>query len=117
VTQILRLAKSPRSSGVVVSGGRIETSGIVTAPGVARDIASQTRSVLQQLEELLRLAGASKRQLVTMQIWLADMKDFDDMNSVYDLWVAGTDQPARVCVGAKLATDEYLIEVQATAVV
>ncbi|WP_322400123.1 RidA family protein [Massilia luteola] len=116
MNEIKRFALSARSSGLVVAGGRLETSGIVAAPGVARDIAAQTRSVLDQLEGLLRLADADKRNLTTMQIWLADMKDFDAMNRVYDQWVGNVDQPARACVGAALATDDYLIEIRATGV-
>lgn len=116
MTEITRLGKSARSSSLVIAGGRFETSGIVSEPGVPRDIASQTRSVLLQLEQLLQSASANKHNLTTMQIWLADMKDFEEMNRVYDLWVDDTDQPARACVGSQLATEDYLIEIRATGV-
>lgn len=112
--EIRRFAVGARASGIVVSGDRIETSGIVAAPGVAVDIAAQTRSVLEQLEGLLHEAGVGKRSVTRVQIWLADMKDFDAMNRVYDAWVGSTDQPARACVGAPLAHADYLIEIQAT---
>ncbi|WP_371764810.1 RidA family protein [Massilia sp.] len=109
----MRYATGPRASQVVVSGERLETSGIVAAMDVPRDIAAQTRSVLVQLEALLRLADADKANLTRIQIWLADMRDFDGMNRVYDEWIGGADQPARACVGAQLAHDHYLIEIQA----
>lgn len=114
MSKIQRFALSPRASGVVVSGDRIETAGIVAAPGVACDIAEQTHSVLRQLEDLLAQAGASRKNLTRIQIWLADMKDFDAMNRIYDAWVGNADQPARACVGAQLASEHYLIEIQAT---
>jgi enamine deaminase RidA (YjgF/YER057c/UK114 family) len=114
MSEIERLAIGPRASGIVVSGDRIETSGIVAAPGVARDVQEQTRSVLAQLESLLQQAGAGKANVTRIQIWLADMKDFDSMNRVYDEWVGNADQPARACVGGQLAHADYLIEIQAT---
>jgi len=114
MTEIRRFGANRRASRVVVSGDRIETSGIVAEQGVSRDIAEQTRSVLRQLEEMLREAGAGKKNLTRIQIWLSDMKDFDGMNRVYDEWIGDTDQPARACVGSQLADDSYRIEIQAT---
>lgn len=114
MSQIKRFAVSQRASGVVVSDDRIETAGIVAAPKVPRDIAEQTHSVLTQLEDLLQQVGATKKNVTRVQIWLADMKDFEAMNRVYDAWVGNADQPARACVGSQLASEDYLIEIQAT---
>lgn len=114
MSDIQRFALTPRASGIVLSGRRIETAGIVAAQTVPRDITEQTRSVLRQLEDLLREAGADKTHLTRIQIWLADMKDFEAMNRVYDAWVTDAHQPARACVGSPLAHEDYLIEIQAT---
>ncbi|WP_321945318.1 RidA family protein [Paraburkholderia sp. J10-1] len=114
MSEIARLGVGPRASGIVVSGDRLETSGIVADPGVAHSIEDQTRSVLAQLESLLKQAGACKANVTRIQIWLADMKDFDAMNRIYDGWVGNADQPARACVGAELAHESYLIEIQAS---
>lgn len=113
MAEIKRILTSNRASQVVVSGERIETSGIVSHSS-ERDIAVQTRSVLQQLEQLMQQAGANKERITRIQIWLADMADFEEMNRVYDEWVDGVHQPARACVGAQLAHPDYLIEIQAT---
>lgn len=114
MAEIKRFAVNRRASGIVLAGEHIETAGIVAAAGTPRDITAQTRSVLQQLEALLREVGADKRNITRIQIWLADMRDFQGMNAVYDAWVDNTDQPARACVGAPLAHEDYLIEIQAT---
>lgn len=114
MSEIKRFAINRRASGVVVSGDHFETSGIVAAPDASRGIAEQTHSVLLQLEDLLRQVRATKKNLIRIQIWLADMKDFDAMNHVYDEWIANSDQPARACVGSQLAHESYLIEIQAT---
>ncbi|RYZ21897.1 MAG: RidA family protein [Chitinophagaceae bacterium] len=108
---IERINIGPRASQLVLVDGRIETSGIVAlAPQQA--IAEQTRCVLQQLEQWLAHVGAGKANLTRMQIWLADMSEFDAMNNVYDAWV-GDQPPVRACVGAALATPQYRIEIQA----
>lgn len=108
---IERINIGPRASQLVLVNGRIETSGIVAlAPQQA--IAEQTRCVLQQLEQWLAQVGAGKANLTRMQIWLADMSEFDAMNNVYDAWV-GDQPPVRACVGAALATPQYRIEIQA----
>ena len=108
---IERINIGPRASQLVLVDGRIETSGIVAlAPQQA--IAEQTRCVLQQLEQWLAQVGAGQANLTRMQIWLADMSEFDAMNEVYDAWV-GDQPPVRACVGAALAMPQYRIEIQA----
>jgi len=107
---IERINPGPRASQMVLVDGRIETSGIVALePG---DITAQTRCVLAQLEQWLAQIGADKGNLTRVQIWLADMGEFAQMNAVYDAWV-GALPPVRACVGAALAAPEYRIEIQA----
>ena len=45
------------------------------------------------------------------------MKDFAEMNSVWDKWVDGKDTPARATGEAKLAGPEYKVEIIITAAV
>ncbi|ENX22549.1 hypothetical protein F892_01791 [Acinetobacter vivianii] len=116
MSDIQRLRSGARASQVVISGQRIETAGLV-AKCTDKGITEQTSCVLEQLEQLLEEAGADKNRIIRVQIWLANMQDFEAMNQVYDAWVKEIDKPARACVGAQLATPDYLIEIQATAVV
>src|SRR3990167_873207 len=111
---IERIDASPRASKLIIAGERIETSGLV-ADDCKASIAGQTRDVLSQLDQLLEKAGVGREQLLRVQIWLADMQDFEAMNHVYDAWVGGKDQPARACVGAQLASPDYLNKLQAWA--
>lgn len=111
---IERIEVSPRASKLVIAGDRVETSGLV-AEDCSAAIEGQTADVLAQLDRLLDRAGVGREGLVRVQIWLADMQDFDAMNRVYDAWVGAENQPARACVGAQLASPDYLIEIQAWA--
>lgn len=112
---IERLGVNARYSQCVICDGKIETSGIV-ARGPSQGISAQTRDVLQQLEDILAMAKVEKSRLTRVQIWLANMGDFDAMNEVYDAWVDSTNPPVRACVGAALADSRYLLEVQASAI-
>ena len=44
-------------------------------------------------------------------LWLADMADYDEMNIVWDTWVAGIDPPARPTCGVGPAAPIYKIEI------
>ena len=77
--------------------------------------ASQTKEVLAEIDRLLALAGSDKTRILRAQIWLADIKTFDQMNGVWDAWVAPGNPPARATGEAKLATPDYLVEIIVTA--
>ncbi|ATZ63280.1 RidA family protein [Acinetobacter bereziniae] len=111
---IQRFDSGVRASQAVISGQYIETAGIV-AKCTEQGIIQQTHCVLAQLEQLLLDIGTDKNRIIRIQIWLASMADFDEMNQVYDTWVSTIEKPARACVGAQLASPQYLIEIQATA--
>ena len=61
--------------------------------------------------------GSDKEHILTMTLYLADMSLFGEMNSVYDAWVSKENRPTRACVQAKLAGEEFLLEIVCTAVV
>ena len=114
--KIQRLHINSRASKVVIHEQRVETSGIVAKNPPGKDIGEQTKCVFSQLEQLLHDAGSHKNRILKIQIWLGNMDDFDAMNNIYDEWVYEIDRPVRACVGAQLANPDYLIEIQATAI-
>lgn len=111
---VKRYPGTPRMSNMAAYNGLLVTKGI-TARGLARDIALQTGDVLKQLDALLAQAGVKKDALLQVMIWLADSRDFDAMNAVYDAWVEPGSQPVRACVEGRLASPDLLIEIQASA--
>jgi enamine deaminase RidA (YjgF/YER057c/UK114 family) len=106
---ITRLHAGARMSQAVIHGNTVYLAGQVGAPG--KSVAEQTRAVLSQIEALLAEAGSAKSKILSATIWLADMADFGEMNSVWDAWVAGKDAPARATGEAKLATADYKVEI------
>ncbi len=106
---IQRIESGTRMSQAVIHGDTIYLSGQVGEPGSS--VADQTRQVLTQIEDLLAQAGSDKSKILMATIWMADMADFAEMNTVWDAWVGGKDAPARATGEAKLATPDYKVEI------
>lgn len=112
---IQRFEVGPRMSQVVVHGGVAHLAGIVADEPVA-SVATQTRQVLAKIDRLLALAGSDKTKLIKANIWLSDIRRFDEMNAEWDAWVAKGNPPARATVESRLAGD-YLVEIMVEAAV
>jgi enamine deaminase RidA (YjgF/YER057c/UK114 family) len=104
----------PRMSQAVVHGNTVYLAGQV-ADDTSQNTAGQTRQVLTKIDALLAAAGTDKSKLVSTNIWLSDIGNFAEMNSVWDTWVSPGNAPARATVEAKLATPAYLVEIMVTA--
>lgn len=110
---IQRFDTNRRRSRLVIHKGVCHLSGQFSDEG--GDIAAQTRETLAKIDVLLARAGTDRSHLLTAQIWLADMADFDAMNEVWDLWIPEGQGPTRCCCAVKLADDEMRIEVMVSA--
>lgn len=111
---IRRLDQSPRRSRAVIAGGMVYLAGQI-ASDKTLDIAGQTREALAKIDDLLGQAGTDRSRLVTAQIWLASMQDFDGMNAVWDAWVVPGHTPTRCCGEVKLADPAWRVEIVVTA--
>ena len=112
---IRRIDVGPRMSQIVIHNDTVYLAGQVGEPG--ESVASQTKSVLAQIDELLAKAGTDKSKILQTIIWLADMNDFAEMNKVWDAWVDPQNTPARAAVEARLAAPQYLVEIGVAAAV
>ncbi|MGJ7524083.1 RidA family protein [Variovorax sp. GB1P17] len=81
------------------------------------DITGQMREILNHIDGMLATQGATKKDLVSVTIYLRTVGDYAAMNSVWDEWVPAGHTPARATVGAKLIDSEYRVEIQATAAI
>lgn len=106
---IIRIEREVRMSQAVIHGDTIYLAGQVGEEGGS--VADQTRTALAEIERLLALAGSDKRHLLMATIWLADIADFAEMNSVWDAWIADAPAPARATGEAKLAAPGYKVEI------
>lgn len=110
---IKRLQTGTRMSQIVVHNNTVYLAGQVGEPGAS--VAEQTRQAIAEVEKLLAEAGSSPKHILQAIIWLADINDFEEMNSVWDAWVPAEHAPARACGEARLATPDYRVELIITA--
>lgn len=100
----------------------VKYKGVLRTQGLCGDfskmpqssVAQQTEEALEKLDEILKLAGTERKNLLAITIYLADMQYFDEMNSVYDKWVDQAGLPTRLCVQAAIGHDAK-IEIRAEA--
>ena len=107
---VIRHHVGPRLSETAVHNGTVYLAGQI-AEDTTQDIAGQTREVLGHVDRLLAEANSDKSHLLSVQIYIADMKDFAGMNEVWDAWVAQGATPPRATVEAKLANPACLVEI------
>ena len=112
---IERIESGPRMSQAVIHGNTVYLAGQVGNPGAS--VTEQTKAVLAEVDRLLKEVGSDKTKILQAIIWLADMKDFGEMNAVWDAWVDPAHTPARATGEAALATPDYKVEVIITAAV
>jgi enamine deaminase RidA (YjgF/YER057c/UK114 family) len=112
---IKRTEFTGRFHRIVEVGDTVYLAG-VTARNAEADVSQQTADVLAQIDDLLAKAGASKRDVVTANIWLADIGDFAGMNAAWDNWLDKEHAPVRATVESRLARPDLKIEIQVQAV-
>lgn len=105
----------PIISKAVVHGGVVYLCGVTADP--EGDVVRQTEQVLQRIDGLLAAAGSDRSRLLTAQVWLADMADFEAHNAVWNGWVDPTRPPVRACTGAPLWRAGLKVEVMVTAAI
>jgi enamine deaminase RidA (YjgF/YER057c/UK114 family) len=108
---IQRIGAGPRMSKAVVNGGTVYVSGQVAEKSAGGAVVDQTKEVLALIDDLLAQAGSDRTKLLMANVWLADIRDFGEMNSIWDEWVRAGSAPARATVEAKLAGPQYAVEI------
>jgi enamine deaminase RidA (YjgF/YER057c/UK114 family) len=106
---IRRIEPGTRASQAVIHNGTVYLAGQVGTPG--DNVSTQTKTILQNIERLLEAAGTSKANILSAMIWLADMADFEEMNAVWDAWVADIEPPTRATGESRLAAPDYRVEI------
>ena len=111
---IERQETKQRMSRIVKHNGTIYLCGQVCADAT-KDIAEQTQTMLDKVDLLLDQAGSSREHMLSATIYIKDMKDFSEMNAVWDAWVPEGHAPARACVEASMAREALLVEISVVA--
>ena len=88
-----------RAGSLIVIGG---VAGVDPSSGTlaGRDVAAQTRMILKSFAVMLRAAGSDLGHIIHVNVFLADMADFEAMNDAY-VDAMGDHRPARTVVGVR----------------
>ena len=104
----------------VRAGERILVSGTTaTGPdGVvgAGDVAAQARYILDKIEAAIGQLGGALRDVVRTRVYVRNIADWEAVARVHGERF-GTNRPANTLVQAALVGEEYLVEIEAEAVI
>lgn len=106
-------AAGPYSAGMISQGfAFLSGQGPYDATGTlaGKDIASQTRQTLRNLEAVAQASGATLRDAVRVGVYLTDMANFTGMNAVFAEFFEQP-YPARTTVQTGLPKPEMLVEI------
>lgn len=113
---IERIATSKRMSKIVTYNGTVYLCGQV---GDSEDgsisMGRQTENMLAKVDSLLAEVGSDRSMILSATIYVRDMKDFAEMNTVWDSWIPEGHAPARACVEARMARPDILVEISVIA--
>ena len=76
------------------------TAGVNPATGqlAGTDVYAQAKQILQSFHVMLQSVGSSLGHVIHVNVFLKDMKDFDEMNRAY-VDMMGDHRPARTVIG------------------
>lgn len=105
-------AKPPLFNGIVTFGNMVFIAGIgAHFPGT---IEQHTAHVLDEIEANLKLAGSSMEKVLKVNVYLADLKDYAKMNSVYQ-GRFGAEPGVRTTVAVAGLPGDSLVEIDCIA--
>lgn len=107
---------------VVASGKQIHVSGTLPVDEdgtpVGGDMRSQTEAVVRNLQTSLEAVGADVSDVVRVRIFTLDADEYiDNCHSVLLDWYDGDKPASTMCEVARLASEQFFVEIDATAVV
>ena len=106
--------KGPYSPAIVASGPTVYVSAQgpfdpATGAIESSSFGGQARQVFDNLTVLLEAAGSSWKNVVKVQIFLADFADFVEMNEIYSEYVTEP-YPARTTVHSRIGQAEIAVD-------
>jgi 2-iminobutanoate/2-iminopropanoate deaminase len=94
------------------------TAGVNPATGklAGPDVYSQTKQILESFKIMLESVGSDLNQIIHVNVFLKDMRDFESMNRAY-VEKMGEHRPARTVIGVnELPKPDVLLTMNLTAV-
>lgn len=107
-------------SQAIKSGNMIFTSGQIginpqTGNIEGKTAAQQIKQAIENLKAILTEGGVGLQDVVKTTVFIKDMNDFGEINSVYESYF-GENPPARSCVEVARLPKDALVEIEAVAI-
>ncbi|KAI4729524.1 hypothetical protein E4T49_02639 [Aureobasidium sp. EXF-10728] len=114
---ILSNQTNQKQSQAVQVGNHIFVSGQIPADKngnlVQGSIADKTKASCEGMKAILEEAGSGMEKVIKTTVFLTDMKDFAEMNGMYEQYFSH--KPARSCVAVKELPKGVPVEIEAIA--
>ena len=123
--KIIKTQKAPTPIGpynqAVLSGNTLYTSGQIainlkTGKVISATISEETRLVMEHLKEVLAAADMTFENVIKTSIFISDMNNFGEINSVYGDYFNEESAPARETVEVAALPKSANVEISAIAV-
>ena len=95
---IAQVSKSDALGAAWVSGLISQEAGGEVITGTS--VAEQTRLILENLKNIVEDMGLTMEHIIKTNIFMRDLKDFNEMDAVYRRYFNSENPPARQCVEA-----------------
>lgn len=121
-SDIIRHGRNPgsgpdRSSQIVIHNG---VAMFVATPNKPYDpslsAAAMMTEALEKVDARLAVMGSGRADLLKVEIWLRDMRFFDEINAVWDNWIDQDAMPVRCCQQCEMGKPDLKVELIVTAV-
>ena len=103
----------PFNNGIKI-GNRLWVAGM--EGDVTGDIEAETKSALDRIRSVLQAGGMDMKHVVAVQVYLADIKDFQKMNGVYRTFFTEGPKPTRTTVQVAHLVNDARVEITVAAV-
>ena len=104
---------TPTRSRAVVHDDLVMTVAVAPDP-VTSSMYEQSARALARIDESLALCGSDKSKILSVIVYIADMKLKGEMNRAWDEWVDTKNPPMRACLGVELEPP-HIVEIVVTA--
>ncbi len=121
--KIINASSAPKAIGcysqATEDGGFVFTSGLlpidpVTSEIFTGDVRVQTEIILKNLENILKEAGCSLKQVVKISVFMTDLTQFAEMNEVYSSFFKDN-PPARTTLQVNALPKGSAVQIEAIA--
>lgn len=114
MSKIERFESSTTLSEVSIYNNTVYLAGQVPDDD-SLDIKGQTKQVLANIDKMLALAGTDKSHMLSAQVFIKNLADFDAFNAIWTQWVADITPPSRATIEANLVNPNWLVEIMVIA--